>query len=171
MNDEESGYNGVQTDTRKLIVNILVRTNKEKELDLFDYADEKLTRILSQIIHANDKTLKKNPLPLSADNRRWTVFYVAASKTDRKKCLEMLLKYSASVLLDLNVETHTWQTALYITYENDWQGYTPSHLVVMYDSFEVCQILLKNGASVCLTYSDRNLSLHFHAISMYFGCS
>ncbi len=99
---------------------------ENEDPEFFSYTDDSLTCSLSQAVRLNDKSTlqrilnkrKKNPLPLSADNRGWTALHIAASRPERKECLEMLLRYGDSVLIDLESESFDGKTAIFVACEN-----------------------------------------------------
>ncbi|KAK7573949.1 hypothetical protein V9T40_011140 [Parthenolecanium corni] len=62
--------------------------------------------------------LKKNRLPLPVSSRNWTALHLAASQPHYKEYLELLLKYSDSILMDINGLTYDGKTALHIACEN-----------------------------------------------------
>lgn len=107
--------------------------------DFFNYTDDALTGSIAHAIRQNNKNTllqllkkrKRNPLPLPADNRRWTALHVAASRPEYKDCLELLFEYRDSILIDINDQTFEGETPLYIACVNGCE-----------DSVE---ILLQNG--------------------------
>ncbi|KAK7574303.1 hypothetical protein V9T40_011494 [Parthenolecanium corni] len=122
--------------------------------DFFNYTDGALTGSISQAIRQNDtntlrqllKKRKKNPLPLSADNRKWTALHVAASKPQFKECLELLIEYRDNIILDIDGVTFLGETALHIACRNGCE--------------ESVLILLQNGCDPYIVTLEEESALH-----------
>lgn len=139
----------------------MAKSKEKEDPDFFNYVDDTLSCSLSQVIRSNDKSTlkrilnkrKKKPLPLSADNRGWTALHVAASKSESKDCLEMLLRYGDSVLIDLNAVTFEGETALFIACEHGCE--------------ENAVILLQKGCDPKKKKLDGSSALHVAAMKGY----
>lgn len=129
--------------------------------DFFNYTDDNLVCPLSRAIIANDKTTlrkmlskrRKTPQPLSADNRKWTALHVAASVRNSTECLDLLLQYEDSVLLDLNAESFDGRTALFIACERGCE--------------ENVSLLLQKGSDPAKKKLDGTSPLHISATKGY----
>lgn len=125
--------------------------------DFFSYVDDSLTGSISQAVRRNDKNTllrmlkkrKKNPLPLPADNRGWTALHIAASQPQYKECLELLLRYGDSILINLDDTTFQQETALHIACENGCD--------------ENVLLLLQNGCDPKLKTIECDSALHIAA--------
>ncbi|KAK7574058.1 hypothetical protein V9T40_011249 [Parthenolecanium corni] len=93
----------------------------------YTYTDEDHADPISEAVYRNDKRLllqilkerKKERLPLSANDEGWTALHIAAYRPKYKKCLELLLLYGDSILININNITRKGRTALHIACANN----------------------------------------------------
>lgn len=118
------------------------------------------TSAISEAILANDsrilklmlKKRKKKPLPLPADGfQGWTALHIAASRRKYIKCLEILLLYGDTVLVNVNAKTRQGRTALHIACANN--------------CISAVRYLLKNGAKTDICDNYTRLALHYAVLN------